>query len=704
MAVVQHAVDHHHGRHRRHLLLAAAAAAAALARAGCAAGGVSAFPKGCALAASAEAESACAVLTAMNLARDVQLAALSDPSKTLARINDEGDAFGTAGGTAGGTGASGGTFYAFVYDFDGECRADAGDARRVGRALALNLGVVSTPDLGRKFAAAAMSGGDWVSFPAGAGWAAAAGAALDCAGGGGGSREAMCAKTYWHRAWVLAFPGLGSNVPLAGPAGLIASTNKVPTDNDLKTTWASAYPPAWAVTSGTAAVDKRQAYYVGVGYKERVAACPPGGGADKKFHVCQQEAAFNLVHHVATQLNAAFTVEAFAQQLGSLLTMDHNDYTVTMGSIATGKSVDGGSDINSIFSDPNLHTKLTAAANTARGRWVMVGAEDKSTYAFVRKITPPPPPAASGAGAGDDAPTFEATGYYVFASFTDPEHTLLTHSTLDYGYCAANSRTGCSVTTAQNLAFEALDELDSKAREASASSANNDSNATISVGDVWARVNTDTVSPGLLTTKAEYADPANWQGYLQRPNGFYVFAYGAENAGIVAQGAIPVAATCCGPRNTYQIQRALNMVTHPRLRELFLGNALHARGQWVTYQWSNKRVDGAPAPRKRTFTVPWKDPTKTADSAYEYYLGVGYDDVHPDNMAAPCYASSFSRCSEEHSFNLAHIVQTDLFRLGNGETLTLADKTTIGTLAELFTAIHDNTFYKVRPHTTVYAA
>ena len=45
--------------------------------------------------------------------------------------------------------------------------------------------------------------------------------------------------------------------------------------------------------------------------------------------------------------------------------------------------------------------------------------------------------------------------------------------------------------------------------------------------------------------------------------------------------------------------------------------------------------------------------------------------------------------------NLAHIVQTDLYRLGNSETITLADDTAIDTVEALFAAIYTNDFYKL---------
>ena len=529
----------------------------------------------------------------MNLVAEVQTAALLDPAAAIARVNDPNDSLG----------ANTGGFSAFVYDFDDNCVAHAGDPASVGNSLAANLGVITTPNLGKKFQAAAMSGGSWVSYPA-------------------------SADGSWHRAWILAFPAAGANVPLAGPSGLIASTNSVPTDNDLKTTWDSAFPPAWADTS--AAVDPVAAYYVGVAYKEQAEACE-AGGVGGSFEVCQQENAFNLVQHAADALNAATDDAAFTAEVAKIAT-DYKigtSFTLTLGSITTGECVADGSDatnvgsqVNTLTADTGLHEKMTEAAGTKLGRWVMVGPEADSKFAFAKKVTGP---------CGDQ----HLCGYYLFASFVDPEHSLLTHSSLDYGYCAANSRTGCSVTSAQNLAFEASEALDAAQADGADSPA-----------DLWTRVNTNTTFP-----KTDYTDVSNWQGYLQKPLGFYVFAYDATDAGIVAQGAIPpaVGGTYSGApakRNTYQIQRALNMVTHPRLRELFLGNALHAGGQWLTYQWSNTRVQGTPAPRKRTYTLPWRP---EGSSTYEYYLGVGYDDVHPDERLDPCDASEFARCSEEHS-------------------------------------------------------
>ena len=81
----------------------------------------------------------------------------------------------------------------------------------------------------------------------------------------------------------------------------------------------------------------------------------------------------------------------------------------------------------------------------------------------------------------------------------------------------------------------------------------------------------------------------------------------------------------------------------------------------MTYQWSNQRVAGDPAPRKRTYTMPWKPEGSTGP--YVYYFGVGYDDVHPADIAVPCLATQFARyvCfwskfEEENRARAAHLL------------------------------------------------
>mmetsp|Transcript_33088 Transcript_33088/g.61143 ORF Transcript_33088/g.61143 Transcript_33088/m.61143 type:complete len:822 (+) Transcript_33088:71-2536(+) len=613
----------------------------------------------CSAECDANIKSACSVTTAQNLGYRVQREALSDGAQELFdEINDPSSSKGKM--------SEG--FYAAIYDFNNVCVAHGAEPSNVGKSLNEIMkaaSIISTPNLGELFQAAAMSGGEWVSYP----WKDA----------------------HWRRSWVLGFPAEGSKLPIPSPSGLMGSNIVIPDDKNLKLTWDSAFPPPWANPSQK--VDPAKAYYVEVGYMEvenQGPTCNAHGGKEGTFESCQHENAYNLVRHAQAELKAATVADDFDSLVAQL---SHGpfkivaNFYVSMFAVSTGTCVADGNNasnigrtLQDILKDgghrnvEETHAIMKNASQTNHGRWVAHpwiernvqfmrsgGGVDElaNRFSFVVGVTPPQGSVYAVAG-----------GYYLFSGFSDPEHHMLGATFLQEPYCKANSRTGCSVITAQNLVFQAHDELD-RTGDAAA---------------VFKRVNTETVFP------KKYNNVHHWQGYLQKPIGFYVFAYNASNALLLAQGAIPVAAPPVTPgRTTYAVQRALSMVTHPRLREVFLGIVFIAQGGWVTYQWSNARQQGKPAPRKRTYAMPWRPAGSTGP--FEVYFGVGYDDVHPEDVAKPCYANEFATCSEEHSYNLAHIVQTDMISLGTAKITV--DKEEISTIEALFKKVTDSSFYKL---------
>jgi len=458
---------------------------------------------------------------------------------------------------------------------------------------------------------------------------------------------------------------------------------------DLKLTWSSPFPPPWGNPAAT--VDRSKAYYVEVGYmdvEDPSVACFANGTIAGIFQTCQHENAFNLAHHTKSALMAAPSPSDFSRIVGEITTGGSykisGGFYISMFSINTGHCVaDGkvpgnvGKTLPEIVGTiPELHNRLQTAASTGHGRWLVhpwpgspASVRDRvgqlisvlvDRFSFVLKV--------DGRSGSSHA---EAQGYFILSGFEDPEHHLLTSTFYPGPFCAANSRTGCSVTTAQNLAFDTLDALDGNASDPAA---------------VFTWINAETVFPKV------YHNIHSWQGFLQKPLGFYVFGYNASDALLVAQGAIPVAAPPVVPgRTIYDIQRSLNVVSHPRLREVFNGLSFIAQGGWLTYQWSNARVEGASAPRKRTFTLPWRPPGTAGP--WEYYIGVGYDDVHPEDIGKPCLATEFATCGEEHAFNLAHVVQTDVLAVSRGPVIV--DGKTLTTLRAVLHEVTTNPFYRL---------
>ncbi len=375
---------------------------------------------------------ACSVITAHNLSLLVRRRLLrahtsAEQAALLDDITDPATSFGTFPSD----------FWAEVYNFEDVCVANAREPSLVGQSLSRVLaarGVLAVDSLrlGKQFQVAAMNGGGWVSH-------------LDRGG-------------RWKRTWIAGFAAVGTAFPNL-TQGNLASLGQ--------------------------SISKTQLFYVGVSYMDENDAtteCDANGGPAGTFKPCQAEAAFNLVMHVRSVLDAArsdpdpVVFTRAVEQLSTTFPSLGKNFHVSMHSISTSVCVADGLRTSNIKKElraivdeggnqPSakpLHETFSKAAATKRGRWVWhLWPSDSAplldyggfrvTDVFVDRFS------FVVAVEGRQGSLYEDQ-YYLFSGFSDVGQYgpfVIGTPHVNSTFCKADSRTGCSVTTAQNLVYDA---------------------------------------------------------------------------------------------------------------------------------------------------------------------------------------------------------------------------------------------------------
>ena len=77
-------------------------------------------------------------------------------------------------------------------------------------------------------------------------------------------------------------------------------------------------------------------------------------------------------------------------------------------------------------------------------------------------------------------------------------------------------------------------------------------------------------------------------------------------------------------------------------------------------------------PRRRAYVPPWQ--RGLDDGVLEAYIGVGYDDMHPNDVGLPITALDFVMGSEDYSVNLVQAIVADLAQVVSGGTVLVDGK------------------------------
>ena len=87
-------------------------------------------------------------------------------------------------------------------------------------------------------------------------------------------------------------------------------------------------------------------------------------------------------------------------------------------------------------------------------------------------------------------------------------------------------------------------------------------------------------------------------------------------------------------------------------------------GGWIPFYWTDNSKEAGIIPRRRACVLPWQ--RGLGDGAPEAYIGVGYDDMHPNDVGLPITALDFVLGSEDYSVNLVQAMVSDLAKVVSG--------------------------------------
>ena len=77
-------------------------------------------------------------------------------------------------------------------------------------------------------------------------------------------------------------------------------------------------------------------------------------------------------------------------------------------------------------------------------------------------------------------------------------------------------------------------------------------------------------------------------------------------------------------------------------------------------------------PRRRAYVLPWQ--RGLGGGVPEAYIGVGYDDMHPNDVGLPISATDFVLGSEDYSVNLVQAMVADLAQVVSGGAVLIDGK------------------------------